>query len=364
MSSAPSRASACPAPCWCAATATPAPMAAWARIAFGIGATEVIHVLATQSLLQRRPKRLRATFEGTRAPGVTPKDMILHLIGQIGTAGAAGYAVEYAGSAIRDLEVEGRLTICNLSIELGAKIGMIAPDEKTFAYLKGRPYAPTGALWDQAVADWKALRQRWRRGVRPRGHGGREQNRAADHLGHQPRDGDPRHRQRARSKLRCRSRQTEVHADGARLHGPQGRPTHPGRQDRLGIHRLLHQQPHIRPARRRRDRQGPQGGGPCPRLGGAGLREQSSARPKPKGSIDVFKRGRLRMARAWLLDVPRRQRRHRSRRARAACRPPTATSSAARDRAGARISPARRWPRPPRLPATSPTSVPSERPTP
>ena len=126
-------------------------------IAFGVGATEVIHVLATQSLVQRKPKRMRATFEGTRHPGVTPKDMILFLIGQIGTAGGTGYAVEYAGSAVRALEVEGRLTMCNLSIELGAKIGMIAPDEKTFEFLKGRPYAPTGAQWDAAVADWRSL---------------------------------------------------------------------------------------------------------------------------------------------------------------------------------------------------------------
>jgi 3-isopropylmalate/(R)-2-methylmalate dehydratase large subunit len=126
-------------------------------ISFGVGATEVIHVLATQSLVQRKPRRMRATFEGTRHPGVTPKDMILFLIGQIGTAGGTGYAVEYAGSAVRALEVEGRLTMCNLSIELGAKIGMIAPDEKTFAFLKGRPYAPTGAQWDAAVTDWRSL---------------------------------------------------------------------------------------------------------------------------------------------------------------------------------------------------------------
>jgi 3-isopropylmalate/(R)-2-methylmalate dehydratase large subunit len=126
-------------------------------IAFGIGATEVIHVLATQSLVQRKPRRMRVTFEGTRHPGVTPKDMILYLIGQIGTAGGTGYAVEYAGSAIRALEVEGRLTMCNLSIELGAKIGMVAPDDTTFAFLSGRPYAPKGASWDQAVADWRTL---------------------------------------------------------------------------------------------------------------------------------------------------------------------------------------------------------------
>src|SRR5216683_807433 len=110
-------------------------------IAFGIGATEVIHVLAMQSLVQRKPKRMRVTFDGKRAPGVTPKDMILHLIGQIGAAGGTGYAVEYAGSAIRDMEVEGRLTVCNLSIELGAKIGMVAPDDVTFKFLEGRPYA-------------------------------------------------------------------------------------------------------------------------------------------------------------------------------------------------------------------------------
>ena len=126
-------------------------------LAFGIGSSEVVHVLATQTIVQRRPKQLRATFEGTRPLGVTPKDMILHLIGVIGAAGGTGYAVEYAGSAIRELDIEGRLTICNLSIELGAKCGMIAPDETTFAHLAGRPYAPTGESWHAAVADWRTL---------------------------------------------------------------------------------------------------------------------------------------------------------------------------------------------------------------
>jgi 3-isopropylmalate/(R)-2-methylmalate dehydratase large subunit len=126
-------------------------------LAFGIGSSEVVHVLATQTIVQRRPRQLRATFEGTRPPGVTPKDMILHLIGVIGAAGGTGYAVEYAGSAIRALDVEGRLTICNLSIELGAKCGMIAPDDTTFSHLAGRPYAPTGEAWDAAVADWRTL---------------------------------------------------------------------------------------------------------------------------------------------------------------------------------------------------------------
>jgi 3-isopropylmalate/(R)-2-methylmalate dehydratase large subunit len=126
-------------------------------IAFGIGSSEVSHVLATQSLVQRRPQTMRASFEGTPAPGVRAKDLILYLIGQIGTAGGTGYALEYAGSAIRALPIEGRLTLCNLSIEAGAKIGFVAPDETTYAFLKGRSHAPKGAMWDKAVADWRTL---------------------------------------------------------------------------------------------------------------------------------------------------------------------------------------------------------------
>jgi 3-isopropylmalate/(R)-2-methylmalate dehydratase large subunit len=126
-------------------------------LAFGIGSSEVVHVLATQTIVQRRPKKMRATFDGALPAGVTPKDMILRLIGEIGAAGGTGYAVEYAGSAIRALDIEGRLTICNLSIELGAKCGMVAPDDTTFAFLSGRPYAPAGEAWDAAVSDWRAL---------------------------------------------------------------------------------------------------------------------------------------------------------------------------------------------------------------
>jgi 3-isopropylmalate/(R)-2-methylmalate dehydratase large subunit len=126
-------------------------------MAFGIGSTELVHVLATQSLVQQRPKRMRVDFDGALPLGVTAKDMILHLIGTIGTAGGNGHAVEYAGSAIRDLPVEGRLTICNMSIEFGAKIGMVAPDDATYAYLEGRPFAPKGRLWEQALAHWQGL---------------------------------------------------------------------------------------------------------------------------------------------------------------------------------------------------------------
>jgi 3-isopropylmalate/(R)-2-methylmalate dehydratase large subunit len=126
-------------------------------LGFGIGSSELTHVLATQALIQRRPKTMRVTFDGRLPFGVTAKDMILALIGQIGAAAGTGYAVEYAGSAIRDLPIEGRLTICNLSIELGAKMGMIAPDEKTFEFLRGRPYAPRGEMWSQAVEAWRRL---------------------------------------------------------------------------------------------------------------------------------------------------------------------------------------------------------------
>ena len=126
-------------------------------LAWGIGTSELTHVLATQTIVQQRPKTMRARFDGKPARGVTAKDMILALIGKIGTAGGVGYAVEYAGEAIRDLEMEGRLTVCNLSIEMGAKTGMVAPDHKTYDYLKGRRHAPKGTRWDQAFAHWKTL---------------------------------------------------------------------------------------------------------------------------------------------------------------------------------------------------------------
>jgi 3-isopropylmalate/(R)-2-methylmalate dehydratase large subunit len=126
-------------------------------LAFGIGSSELTHVLATQALIQRRPKTMRVMFEGRLPFGVTAKDLILALIGHIGAAGGTGYAVEYAGSAIRDLPIEGRLTICNLSIELGAKMGLIAPDEKTYDFIRGRAYAPQGEMWERAVAAWRAL---------------------------------------------------------------------------------------------------------------------------------------------------------------------------------------------------------------
>ena len=126
-------------------------------LAWGIGSSELVHVLTTQTIMQKKPKRMRINFEGELPLGVTPKDMILYVIGREGAAAGDGYAVEYAGSAIRDMAVEGRMTICNLSIEMGAKVGMVAPDDKTFAYLEGRPHAPQGEAWTQAVAHWRTL---------------------------------------------------------------------------------------------------------------------------------------------------------------------------------------------------------------
>ena len=126
-------------------------------LAFGIGASEVAHVLATQALWQRKPAAMRITVEGALGEGVTAKDLILAIIAKIGAAGAVGHAIEYAGPAIRALSMEGRLTVCNMSIEAGARAGMVAPDEKTYAYLEGRPSAPKGAAWNEALVRWREL---------------------------------------------------------------------------------------------------------------------------------------------------------------------------------------------------------------
>ena len=131
---------------------------AFGALAYGIGTSEVEHVLATQTLIQTKSKNMRAVVDGKLPAGVTAKDIILAIIGEIGTAGGTGYALEYAGEAIRALSMEGRMTVCNMSVEGGAKAGFIAPDEKAFAYLKGRPRSPQGKLWDEAMRYWDTLR--------------------------------------------------------------------------------------------------------------------------------------------------------------------------------------------------------------
>ncbi len=130
---------------------------AFGALAFGIGTSEVEHVLATQCLLQSKPMSFEVRFDGELSPGVTAKDMILSFIREVGVGGGAGYVLEYTGSAIKNLDMEARMTICNMSIEAGARAGIIAPDETTFAYLKGRPYAPEGEAWEKALQDWQTL---------------------------------------------------------------------------------------------------------------------------------------------------------------------------------------------------------------
>jgi 3-isopropylmalate/(R)-2-methylmalate dehydratase large subunit len=125
--------------------------------AFGIGASQLKQVLATQCLWQKKPKTLRITVDGAVPPGVTAKDIVLAIIAKIGTAGATGHTIEFAGSAIRALSMEGRMTVCNMAIEAGARSGMVAPDDTTYAYLNGREFAPKGALWDQALTYWRTL---------------------------------------------------------------------------------------------------------------------------------------------------------------------------------------------------------------
>ena len=130
---------------------------AFGALAFGIGTSEVEHVMATQTLPQDKPKAFRISVEGDLPHGVTAKDLVLHIIGEIGTAGATGHVIEYAGPAIRALSMEGRMTVCNMSIEAGARAGMIAPDATTFTYLKGRKFSPQHAAWEEAVAHWSTL---------------------------------------------------------------------------------------------------------------------------------------------------------------------------------------------------------------
>ncbi len=126
-------------------------------LAWGVGQGELVHILATQTCVQHKPRTMRVTLEGSLSAGVGGKDLILHLIGQLGVAAGNGYAVEYAGSAVRALPMEARFTLCNMSVEWGARYGMIAPDETVFQWIQGRPYAPAGAAWDSAIADWKTL---------------------------------------------------------------------------------------------------------------------------------------------------------------------------------------------------------------
>ncbi len=227
---------------------------AFGALAMGIGTSEVEHVLATQTLTQRKARNMRVTVDGKLPDGVTAKDIILSIIGEIGTAGGTGHVIEYAGEAIRALSMEGRMTVCNMSIEGGARAGMVAPDENTFAYLKGRPKSPKGAAWDAALNYWETLRSDEGAGF------DREVRLDAASLppivtwGTSPEDvvsiegavPDP-------EKVTDEGKRASMQ-QGAFLHGPYARHPDDRHQARPRVHRLVHQRPHRGPARGGPDR--------------------------------------------------------------------------------------------------------------
>ena len=175
---------------------------AFGALAFGIGTSEVEHVLATQCIVQARPRTMEVRFQGAPAPGVTAKDLVLALIRRIGTAGATGHVIEYTGEAIRALSMEGRMTVCNMSIEAGARAGMVAPDDTTFAYLRGRPRAPRADRWDRRHGLLGAAPSRSRRHLRPTVLDRRGGTRSPSHVGHQPRHDGGHHRARSPTRRR------------------------------------------------------------------------------------------------------------------------------------------------------------------
>ena len=221
---------------------------AFGAIAFGIGTSEVEHVLATQTLTQARPKTMAVTINGSLPEGVTAKDMVLTLITHTGTGGGQGYIVEYRGQAIEELSMEGRMTVCNMSIEWGAKAGLIAPDQTTFDYIEGKPEAPKGDDWDAAVAHWKTLR------TDDDAVFDREIELDAStmtpvrHLGHQPRPGCAAGRQRSRAPTTSTRQRQGRDREGPALHGSRGRHAAARGQGRHRLRRLLHQRPHRGPA--------------------------------------------------------------------------------------------------------------------
>ena len=227
---------------------------AFGALAHGIGTSEVEHVLATQTLIQAKAKNMRVKVDGALPPGVTAKDIILTVIGEIGTAGGTGHVIEYCGSAIESLSMEGRMTVCNMSIEGGARAGMIAPDEKTYAYLKDRPKSPKGALWDEARRHWDTLRSDKGAAI------DREVKLDAANLppivswGTSPQDVAPIFGQVPRARGRDGRAQARLDQAGAGIYGAQGRGEDDRHRHRPRLHRLLHQWPHRGSARRRRDR--------------------------------------------------------------------------------------------------------------
>ncbi len=222
---------------------------AFGAYAFGIGASEVAHVLMTQTLWQKKPKRMRITVDGKLAAGIAAKDIALAIIARIRADGAQGHAIEFAGSAIRALSMEGRLTLCNMSIEAGGRCGMVAPDATTFAYLKGRPFAPKGADFDRAVEAWSALTSDAGASF------DREVSLNANEIapivtwGTTPDDALPVDGTRSRSGARERRDAREISARRARLYGARAGNEADRHRGRPGLHRLVHQFAHRGSAR-------------------------------------------------------------------------------------------------------------------
>ena len=245
---------------------------AFGALAFGIGTSEVEHVMATQTLSLKPFKTMAVNVNGKLPADATAKDIILAIIAKIGTGGGQGYVIEYRGEAIRNLTMDERMTVCNMSIEAGARAGMIAPDETTFEYLKGRPHAPEGELWDQAVAYWKTLKT--------------DDDAVFDKVvdidatklgpyvtvGHQPRPRSADHRLRAGAGQDRRRHQARRRRTCDYIHGFEARHADQGHRRGHRVHWFVHQRSYRRFAPGRRDYEGPpQGREHPPRAGGAGL---------------------------------------------------------------------------------------------
>ena len=211
-------------------------------LAFGCGTSELTHILATQVMALKRPKRMRVRLDGRLGAHVSAKDVVLRLIAELGVAGARGYAVEYAGAAIRAMPIEQRMTLCNLNIEMGGRSGFVAPDEKTFAWLEGRPYAPQGAMWDRALELLAHAGNGCGCRVRPRGRARLQRARTANHLGHRSEPGRRHFRPRARSGG-DRSKPARGGRERVRLYGTEAGNAARRPAGRSRLHRLVHQQP-------------------------------------------------------------------------------------------------------------------------
>ena len=336
---------------------------AFGALAHGIGTSEVEHVLATQTLIQKKAKNMRVTVDGQLPAGVTAKDIILAIIGEIGTAGGTGHVIEYAGEAIRSLSMEGRMTICNMSIEGGARAGMVAPDEKTYAYLKDRPKAPKGEAWDAAVRYWETLRtdegaffdteiRLDAANLPPIVTWGTSPEDVVSVAGAVPNPDDIQDENKRRSKWRALeymglkpgTKITDIALDRVFI----GSCTNGRIEDLRAVAKVVEGK-RVADERQRHDR--------------ARLRHREDA-GRGRRSRQDLQGSRLRLARARLLHVPGHERRPARAPASAAPRPRTAISRAARASRAAPISSRPPWRRRRRSRAASWTSAPSADPSP